>query len=371
MARHIDTVVGEVNEIRQRIPHGADRRKPEFLAALASAIGSTSYLIREPVARALVEDCNRYQKSSRLVHTKSHINEARDRHLVSLFDVSYFPSLSLDFLSYEPLPVDPHLERRYASNTMPVTIKASSIGFRSRVVVALFPENHIDGIQESDDLIFYFINKFVERHKRITRKMIAEVMEPGSFPLIEKADDARIEAASSWWVRLHEYHHHQGDMPIPEYLDAKKLKPLAGLEELRTDVSSILACLNDNKLPSDDALMAYEYILAERLLRYAVEGKDRPNYDAVASQMLFNYLLKNGGIRLRHERLRLCPDLPAVLDTFLREIQSIERDIHTASVTQVRADLLKFTNGYTQYDEDTRDYRHIPFFAAVKRRLQV
>lgn len=371
MTSKIDTVIDEVNGIRHGLPRGAGRRDPKFLVELATAIGDSSHLSREPVARALVEDFNRYPETSRLVHTKTHINQARDHHLISLFDVSYFPSLSLDFLSYEPLPTDPQLEQRYVSNTMPVTITACSTGFQPRAVVALFPENHIDGVQESCDLIFYFIDKFVERHKRITRTMIDEVMEPGSFPLIESADDPDLEMASSWWVRLHEYHHHQGDMPIPEYLDAKKLKPLAGLEELRTDISSILACLTDSKLPSDEAQMTSEYILAERLLRYAVEGKNRPNYDAVASQMLFNYLLKNGGIKLCNERLGLCPDLPAVLDIFLKEIRSIERDIHTTSVDDVRAHLLEFTNGYTHYDEDAQDYRHIPYFAAVKRRLKL
>jgi hypothetical protein len=155
------------------------------------------------------------------------------------------------------------------------------------------------------------------------------------------------------------------------YLDAKELKPLAGLEELRTDVSSVLACLNDVRLPACEAQLTYEFILAERLLRYAVEGIPRPKYDAVASQVLFNYLLKNRGISLHNERIRLRSDLPAVLDNFLQEIHSIERQIHSTSVAEVRADLPEFTNCYTEYDEEARDYRHIPFFAAVKMGLAV
>src|SRR5262249_13783486 len=140
-------------------------------------------------------------------------------------------------------------------------------GFESRVVVALFPENHIDGVQALDDLIFYFINKFVERHKRITRKMLDAVVAPEAFPLLRGASDEDIERASCWWVRLHEYHHRQGDMPIhiPEFLRAKSLKPLAGLEELRVDVSGMLACLHNDKLPAKDASLAFQFILAERL----------------------------------------------------------------------------------------------------------
>ncbi|EST31256.1 hypothetical protein N566_20845 [Streptomycetaceae bacterium MP113-05] len=371
MSAGIKNVIDEVNEIRATLEKKADPRSPEFLADLLDKLERSEHVRHEPAARALIADLRDYQDDHRLLRTKEHINTRRDQNLFSLFDASYFPRLSLDFLSYSTLPTNPHLAERYASNTMPVNITACSEGFRSRVVVALFPENHLDGRQDPDDLIFYFVDKFVERHNRITRTMIDEVMAPGSFPLIQGADDDTIEGASSWWVRLHEFHHRQGDMPIPDFLHAKKLKPLAGLEELRVDVSSMLVCLNDGELPADEARAAYEYILAERLLRYAVEGIPRPNYDAVASQLLFNYLSRHGGITLSDGRISLRPELPGVLTQFLGEIQAVERRIHDEPVADVRAGLLAFTNGYTDYDDEAGDYRHIPFFAEVKKRLGV
>lgn len=368
----MSAVIDEVGGIREKAKGSRESfRDKVFLNQLAQHISEAPNLGRQPAARALVEDLRNYAPESRLTSVKAHINEERDHHIFSLFDASYFPSLSLDYLTYETLPTNPHLATRYASNTMPVNITASSKGFESRVVVALFPENHIDGIQQGDDLIFYFINKFVERHNRITRKMIDAVMAEGSFPLLKGVDDRTVEQASSWWVRLHEYHHRQGDMPIPEFLPYKKMKPLAGLEELRVDVSGMLVCLNDTELPAHEARMAYEYILSERLLRYAVEGIPRPNYDAVASQLLFNYLSAHGGIELQGDVIRLHPQLPAVLAEFLGEIQRIERRIHTTPVEQVQKDLLAFTNQYTDYDPDAKDYRHIPFFAQIKERLGV
>ncbi|MEV4945521.1 DUF6421 family protein [Streptomyces sp. NPDC053755] len=375
MSNEIKAVIDEVNEIRRRIVPGTDVTGPVFLAELLRHLEESEHLRHQPAAQAFMDDLREDLREGlaerRLSRTKEHINIERDRHLFSLFNASYFPRLSLDYLTYETLPTHPHLARRYGSNTMPVNITACSDGFASRVVVALFPENHIDGRQDPDDLIFYFIDKFVERHNRVTRKMIDEVMAPGSFPLVQGADDDLVEAASSWWVRLHEYHHRQGDMPIPDYLHAKKLKPLAGLEELRVDVSSMLVCLNDPELPAEEARRAYEYMLAERLLRYAVEGIPRPNYDAVASQLLFNYLSRHGGIALREQKIHLRPELPDVLAAFLGEIQAVERRIHTASVAEVKTGLLDFTNRYTDYDEEAGDYRHIPFFADVKQRLGV
>ncbi|MFD7451648.1 DUF6421 family protein [Kitasatospora sp. NPDC059827] len=362
-------VIAEVNALRRRLQPVADPRDPVFLERLAKELADSAELSRQPIVRAFLADLRDSPDGSRLRATKAHINEERDNHVFSFFDASYFPKLSLDYLAYRTLPTDPHLAVRYASNTRPVNLLAKSEGFKSRVVVALFPENHLDGRQDPDDLIFYFIDKFVERHNRITRKMIDAVMAPGSFPRIQGAPDHVVEAASSWWVRLHEYHHRQGDLPIPEFLDAKKLKPLAGLEELRVDVSAMLVCLDDAQLPEQQARAAYEYILAERLLRYAVEGIPRPNYDAVASQLLFSYLTEHRGIRLRDGLIELAPELPAVLAAFLGEIRAIERRIRTEPLERVRAGLLEFTNRYTDYDPQAKDYRHIPFFAEVKQRL--
>ncbi|MFB6500724.1 MULTISPECIES: DUF6421 family protein [unclassified Streptomyces] len=364
-------VLREIDELRQSLPDRTRLRDEDVLKDLALALESSPVLRRLPAAEALLEDLRTFTPGSRMEATKQHINSQRDPHVFSLFDASYFPSLGLDWLTYETLPTDPHLVERYASNTLPVNVVGRTRGFASRVVVALFPENHLDGIQEPDDVIFYFIDKFVERHRRITRLMIDEVMAPGSFPTIQQASGKQIEQAATWWVRLHEYHHRHGDMPIPEFLAAKKAKPLAGLEELRVDVSGMLTCLDDERLPRQEARTAFEFILAERLLRYAVEGIPRPNYDAVASQVLFTYLVQHEGIRLHEDRIVLLPGLTSVLRDFLGAIRRIEAGIHDRPLEAVREELLAFTRRYTDYDPAVRDYRHIPYFAQIKQRLGV
>ncbi|MEW9513667.1 DUF6421 family protein [Streptomyces bacillaris] len=367
----IAAVIDEVNRVRGDLGPREAFRRPEFLTDLADRLAASPLLSRQRVVQAFIQDIAEFQEVPRLTRTKDHINSRRDNHLFSLFDASYFPSLSLEYLTYRELPTDEHLARRYASNTMPVRIEEKTVGFDSRVVVALFPENHLDGVQNPDDEIFYFIDKFVERHLRLTRPLIDAVMTEDAFLALRTADETDVERASSWWVRLHEYHHRQGDMPIPQYLPAKRLKPLAGLEELRTDVSSMLVCLDDEELPTREARFAYEYMLAERLLRYSVEGVPRPNYDAVASQLFFTYLLKADGIRLEAGRVRLMPWLPEVLRDFLGEIESIEKFIHTEPVEVVQKRLLEFTNLYTDFDPLSNDYRHIPYFAEVKQRLGI
>ncbi|WP_328899948.1 DUF6421 family protein [Streptomyces sp. NBC_00441] len=364
-------IVSEINAIRASLPPRGDWRTKDSREWIAAELEGSPILASQPAVQALVADLRDFTPGSRMERTKRLLNEGQEGLILSLFDASYFPKLSLDVAKYRVLATDGVLCEKYSSPTAPVALAEHSKGFESRVVVALFPENHLDGIQTPTDRIFYFIDKFVERHQRVTQKMIKEVMEEGAFPRLGNAASVDIERASSWWVHLHEYHHRQGYMPIPDYLEAKSSKPLAGLEELRTDVSSMLVCLNDGDLPVDDAALAYEYILAERLLRYSVEGIPRPNYDAVASQLLFTYLIQFGGIALKDGKISLGTSLPGILSNFLGEIESIESVIARDSVDHVKDLLLDFTNRYTEFDSNLGDYKHIPYFAEVKARLGI
>lgn len=368
-----ESIALETNELRSSLGPRAMFTDLGFLRDLAKKLKRTKELSRQPIVQCFIEDIMASDDSIRLLNTKAHINERRDNQIFSLFNASYFPSLSLDFLTYEPLHVvGDSFADKFESRTNPVTIAHMSEGFEARVVVALFPENHIDNVQEESDAIFYFIDKFVERHDRITRKMLDNIVSADAFPLVRDATPFEVEKASSHWVWLHEYHHRQGDMPLPKYVHLKaSKKALAGLEELRVDITGLLACRGDCGLSARDADLTYQFILSERLLRYAVEGIPTPNYDAVASQLLFNYLREHGGIFLKDHMLHLAPRLPEVLAQFLGKIESIERLIHQQEPEQVADRLLEFVNQYTRYDPATDEYQHIDFFVDVKRRLNV
>jgi hypothetical protein len=203
--RDTSLVVAEVDRLRADLGASASFREPGFLAALADRLMASPVLSSEPIVAAFVEDIRGFEAEPRLARTKKMINSGEGT-IFSLFDASYFPSLSLDWLSYRELPADTHLAARYPSPTRPVVIERMSAGFASRVVVALFPENHIDGVQEPTDSIFYFIDKFVERHVRLTRRLVDAVMAEGTFALVRAASVTDVQTASSWWVRLHEYH---------------------------------------------------------------------------------------------------------------------------------------------------------------------
>jgi hypothetical protein len=366
--RIVNDVVAEVDRIRRRLPP-EPLSAPAARARLVKALCNSRVLRKEPIVEALIADLRGFGHQPSMSRTKRHINEQRDHHIIAAFDVPYFRSLSFDGLTYRDVAINDHLASRYPSPATPVAIESMSEGFKPRPVVALFPENHIDGSQLPEDRIFYFVDKFVERHMQLTPRLIDAAMSQDSFPRVRAASWEQAERAVAWWMHLHEYHHRVGDMPLPKYLKLKSLKPLAGLEETRVDIYGMLACLDDSGLPREEALFVYEFILAERLLRYAVEGYPRPNYDGVASQLLFNYLREAGGIRVRGDVIHLDRSLPDALASFLEDIARIEARIDVASPEVVQRELVEFTNRYTVFDETIDDYRHLPYFAQLKERV--
>lgn len=267
--------------------------------------------------------------------------------------------------------LDEVFQKKYRTPVLPVSIASSSKGFSEKSVVALFPENHIDKLHLNSDYIFYFINKFVDRFFKITRKMIVNFVEGNTFESVYTASKSEIQYASACWVRMHEYYHRTGHLPLQKYLKLKSFKPLAGLEELRVDINSILTCLSDSDIPNYKSKFISEFILAERLLRYSIEGIPNPNYDAIASQMLFNYLVEHKGIIIRGVKIHISSNIYDILHKFLDRLNKIEGGIQSKSVEKVREDLLRFVFSYTNYNSITRKFDHIGYFKHAKEILSL
>lgn len=362
-------IVDAVNVLRSRIedtPRAETSRQRNHW--LAGEITRTPALRHSAAAAALADDLSADAEQPAMLATKRHINDRVDNVVFSLFSAAYFPTLGLDYLEYDAINADPMLTVRYPSPTVPVQLLANTVGFADRMVVALFPENHIDGDQQPHDLIFYFIDKFVSRHS-LTRRLITEAMAADSFPLLATVDDEDVKHAAAAWVQLHEFQHRTGNMPIPQFLKPKSYKPLAGLEEMRVDVKSMLVCLDDDTLDGELSALTFEFILAERLLRYSVEGIPNPNYDAVSSQLLFNYLRKHNALTIEAGRIVLDDDLRPTLVALIENITELEDVVLTEGVDVARSGLIDFTREHTRFDTSSRQFLHIPFFEELKGRI--
>lgn len=366
-------IIEETNKLRALHPNIPRQYDAPFLRKLKISLENTSVLRRHSGAINFIKDLDDslFNQHISLHHTKKYINQQRDYFILSAFNAPYFPNIKIESCLYRPLGISPVLKEKYKTNVLPVNIIACSKGFLSKTVVALFPENHIDNIQLSHDKIFYFIDKFVERFFRITHKMLNTIVADNSFSQITHASYKDIEQAALSWVWLHEYYHRQGPLPIPEYLDVKSLKPLAGLEEMRVDVCSIITCIEDQDIPRDLANFMSQFILAERLLRYPIEGIPKPNYDAIASQLLFNFLQENDGLVVQNMKIKLTKKYPLALKKLLNHIHGIESGIVHQSKEEVQLSLLNFTKAYTNFNTDEQDFHHIHYFKEIKELLQL
>ncbi len=361
--------IAAIEEVKQAFS-GQDLKQKLVLQRVAETIGNHPGLRDASITQSMLLDLEESDYApKKLKHLKSHINDQKTNTVFSLFYASYFPSLNIDGFRYETLPEPPELAVNMRSPVLAVNWVEATSGFHKRGVVALFPENHIDGVQLVGDKIFYFINRFVERFDRITRKLMPLVDFPGMAELMEMPT---IQELAVYWVWLHEHFHRQGPMPIPKYLPYKTLKPLAGLEELRVDMAGMHHCLHSGLIPAAKGRLIATFILTERLLRYAVEGSLKPNYDAIASQILFQYLLKEKAIEIQPDKRLLWRD--HIFDAafkFYQEISAIESLVLEEGPERVQARMLQFACQYNQDKNDFVNFKHFGYFTWLKQEYQV
>lgn len=301
---------------------------------------------------------------------KDIINSLDSNWIYGVFSARYFPSLSIDGVEYERLPLPSYAGMKLGSPVVPIKIRSATNGFNDRSVVALFPENHLDQIQKSTDKVFYFIDKFVERHLNRTRIIMDRFTTPVSFQSAKQLTTDEVEEYSIHWVWLHEYFHRVGPLPLPEYLDIKSYRPLAGLEECRVDMEAICFIHGCDLIPKDTKEKLSEFILSERILRYSVEGIPNPNYDAIGSQVLVNYLIRLGYIEIQSDTLQVSSNYIDGIKHFVTAISKIEQNIETCTKDQVRDLLIAFVNSNLNLAYDSKQYSHDPFFMMVRDNLQ-
>lgn len=352
--------------------HGTNLTDANVLNEVTDYIEKDATLSKLAITQSFLKDIKSYVDSPcRLGELKNYINNKESNFVFSAFNAPYFKQLSLDCFYYEELPVPKNLHQKFNSPVLPVKVKWATEGFHDRTVVALFPENHIDSVQLKEDKIFYFIDKFIARFYKITKPLLT-IINNQQLTSLREADTSDIERASTCWVYLHETFHRFGAMPIPKYLDVKSIKPLAGLEELRVDILSILYCLDCSEIALKEKQFIAEFILAERLLRYSIEGIPYPNYDAIASQVLFNFLIEKQAIKIDDKKIiNIQSNIYESLRAFHNAIDLIEQKISYLDKYTVQDELLAFVKTYIKYDETTTKFLHDDYFVWVKSEFRL
>lgn len=381
----ISTPLPRLNLIRQQTLswfQGAGSLSLREARSLMDRLMTVPDVLDIACARSLVRDLQRCAAGHgfSLRETRHYFNNPGSDTLISLLSAPYAKPMGLEYLKFELLPVDPAL-KKYATNVMPIVVRESTEGLEPVHTVAIFPENHVGAVQEAGDKIYYLINKFAHRHHQLTQRIIEHLTTETSFGRIRGADYLATEQATVYWVWMHEYHHQRvGDLPIPTYLTLKSSRPLAGLEELRVDIASALALLDDPAPFHTDTGQLFEFILAERLLRYGVDGvrfdadgQAWPSYDALSSYMLFNLLRRRGALEVIDGKIHLTASLVPTLRAILREILALESLIRESPVERVKEALMDFVHEALEVSGPIRHYahRHYDHMRVTLTRLKV
>ncbi|WEE75374.1 hypothetical protein LZ683_14355 [Comamonas testosteroni] len=364
------TLLSSLNAIRAKTIGLFDRPDtigPTECRELIDCLDAVPGLKEFECANRLLDDLRRSVGGEpfSLRETREYFNAPASDTLVSIFSAPYAKPLGLEYLKFDLLPADPALSR-YATNVMPIVLQEATDGLLPAHTVALFPENHIGMLQQPGDKIYYLINKFAARHYKLTQRIIEHLTTADSFREIRGASYEEIEKATVYWVWLHEYNHQRvGDLPIPAFLKLKSSRALAGLEELRVDIGSALILLDDAASFDGKSGFLFEFILAERLLRYGVDGvtfdasgRSSPSYDALSSYMFFNLLSKYRALELVNGRIRLLGNFICALRAILAEIRVVEARIHDAPLEQVREEMLDFVFRSLKAADTVNHYRH-------------
>lgn len=348
---------------RERPFSAADRR---LLRERLSAFGS------RPVVRAFLLDAERAADGPPDFSLTRDVTAEADSGLVlGLFAAPYNGAFGLDALAFEELRPDPRLADRYPSpSARAIRVVDRTAGFRAPGCVALFPENYVAGWAiRPEHRVYYFIDRFVERHERITRPVLGRYTTPASFARVKQADAGSITAACATWVLLHEHFHHRGYMPLPDYLPRKSGRSSAAVEEVRVDSLAIIACLDEWDRGSEDGRLYAELILAERLLRYPLQDHPQTSYDSRGSQLLFRHLAGRGLIREAGARIAVGLDgLAVALKELVIYINKLESQ-HCRSEGPGNRPVPgpgELVRRYGGFDEATGRFEYLPFFRRVR-----
>ncbi|MEI8027921.1 MAG: DUF6421 family protein [Pseudomonadota bacterium] len=310
-------ILADFAEIREVLSLGADASHPKV-----------SNFLKKHTFHPMVGKFSHGLQTNDFGNVRDYDSEDKADLILARFSAAYSPILNYDGLLLEQTKVNSTIPILFPSRAKPAFLIAHTVGFEGNRAVALFPENFVTSkhVHQSSS-VFYFINKFVERFRKITLPFIQSArVNQSTFADILHLSDAQIAEVSSVWVHLHEHFHNQGPLPLPHWLPIKSSKSVAALEELRVDLLTILhAHKSISKIDSLLGRRVSQFVLAERALRYPIECHPENDYDARSSILFLNMLRtrravnwSEGTITFKNEKL-----MRAILD-ISQEIEALE-----------------------------------------------
>lgn len=326
-----------------------------------TAIPEVAAFYKDLIA-AIVDDAPNFN------HTRNVNVSGSSGILIGHLAAPYNKSLGLECLVYNECYIPKTIAEVFPSVARPIRVRLYSQGFQSDLAVAIFPENFTDaGVIPIEAKSFYFIDKFTKRCREKTIPFVRSQTTLGSLRLLKAATDEEIGEVAALWVHLHEHFHRQGILPLPQALNLKSSRSTAGLEELRVDLLSMLACSSEVVRQSCNAALLEEFILAERLFRYGMERCPNTDYDSRGAHIFYRYLERNGAISEYNDLIdvdlvrfrQLARDLS-------RDIERLETEVANMPIAEAKTRLAAYVQKTAAFNSASQLFPRGKFYAPSK-----
>lgn len=237
-------------------------------------------------------------------------NGSKERHLEALLVEVMWPEFIVE------------AENLYSNKLfVPLKFVDYTSGYNTNSAV-LFPET----VAMSETPQFTWGAIFQDREASRFRTVLKEAAEITKLELPEGAEkmltnQQLTEETFILWDLIHDRTHMSGDLPFDPFMIKQRMPYfLYGLEELRCDLTAFRECvkLSTNKNVSEElknhAQLVQYAIIFDRIFRFAVTGNRVRNYDAMAGQLLFSWMHKNGVLHWTDNKLSIdWNDVPQVV----------------------------------------------------------
>ena len=266
----------------------------------------------------------------------NYLSEKSSTVLFGSFKCSYHPYLSLECAKISE--IEPSMNFVRLEHIRCVTHSKATNGLENEQVVAIFPENFANRVVSFNDPVYYFVNKFSNRHHKFTQPFILKTVISNFLEPVIEIEGHKTYQLIANWVHLHELTHRCGPMPIPQFLKEKSGKLSAALEELRADLGVIKYCLIES---SEESILTALFVFAERLLAYPL-FREKNNFDAISSLIFWKHLREAGFFANQNLKtlLSAVEDLNSIIN--VTELDSLK----LVSIKQRRDYLNNFVQNY-------------------------
>jgi len=350
--------------------------------------------LSHPMFQVAVKD----SKIGDFSRTRAVFDQLDTNFIFSVFKIPFIKGMNVPVIGWQSID-KMFLEKFLLEGSKSRVSKASSssAGLNNPNLVGLFPEAHVGEVDQNSFTV-YKADFFYNRFKNFTTKLLNPLIDTGkniftgltgalgnlltsaqvsssnalsnisrvaqnTFATLKDVIPSDIFSASSFWLTRHEDLHRTGDIPrvnsdaeiaLPgtEKKNPRTIKDVgyflkdyfesAAFEEMRVDIQALIDFADKDKFKDKIQHrlinVIRDFVLSERMLRYATQNDVNDVFDAVVSQVLINWFVAEGVVdrdqlyKNHVMEIKNPEKINTALIKFRDTINSLEKDIESSLI---------------------------------------